>query len=53
MALLRVALGVSQEAVLSSQVLREISSPQFNKFEDKVVPDDIQDNPRFVRSILY
>ncbi|KAK3123454.1 hypothetical protein QOZ80_8AG0631200 [Eleusine coracana subsp. coracana] len=36
----------SRSSVENSRVLREIASPQLNKFEDKV-PDDIQDNPSF------
>ncbi|XP_062190998.1 mitogen-activated protein kinase kinase kinase NPK1-like isoform X2 [Phragmites australis] len=39
----------SRSSVESSQVLREIASPQLNKFEDKV-HDDIQDKPSFSSS---
>lgn len=41
----------SRSSVESSRVLREIASPQLNKLEDEVL-DEIQDNPRFVRSPL-
>lgn len=41
----------SRGSVENSRVLREIASPELNKFEDKV-PDDIQDNTRFVRNTL-
>lgn len=36
-------------SVENSRILREIASPQLNKFEDKV-PDHIQDNPRLVKA---